>query len=62
MMGIYKITNLINGQCYIGQSINIQKRWTAEKNTAFNENREDYNYPLFQAIRKYTQIKTEAQS
>ena len=47
MMGIYKITNLINGQCYIGQSINIQKRWTAEKNTAFNENREDYNYPLF---------------
>lgn len=27
MMGIYKITNLINGKVYIGQSINIERRW-----------------------------------
>ena len=27
MIGIYKITNLINNKCYIGQSINIQRRW-----------------------------------
>lgn len=25
--GIYKITNLINGKCYIGQSSGIEKRW-----------------------------------
>lgn len=27
MIGIYKITNNINGKCYIGQSIDIQRRW-----------------------------------
>lgn len=25
--GIYKITNKINGHMYIGQSIDIQRRW-----------------------------------
>lgn len=27
MIGIYKITNIINGKCYIGQSIDIERRW-----------------------------------
>ena len=27
MIGIYKITNLINNKCYIGQSIHIERRW-----------------------------------
>ena len=27
MIGIYKITNKINGKCYIGQSIHIEQRW-----------------------------------
>lgn len=27
MIGIYKITNLINGKCYIGQSVHIERRW-----------------------------------
>ncbi len=27
MIGIYKITNKINGKVYIGQSIHIEKRW-----------------------------------
>lgn len=27
MIGIYKITNLINGKVYIGQSIHIERRW-----------------------------------
>lgn len=26
-VGIYKITNKLNGKCYIGQSVNIKKRW-----------------------------------
>jgi hypothetical protein len=27
MIGIYKITNLINGKIYVGQSIDIVERW-----------------------------------
>ncbi len=30
MIGIYKITNTVNGKVYIGQSLNIQKRWWTE--------------------------------
>ena len=26
-MGIYKITNLNNGKCYVGQATNIPERW-----------------------------------
>lgn len=53
MVGIYKITNLVNNKVYIGQSINIEKRikehfWkaTCEKDISFNS-------ILHQAIRKY---------
>ena len=53
MIGIYKITNLINGKSYIGQSVNIQKRFSAHKSVAFNQNDPNYNYPLYKAIRKY---------
>ena len=28
MTGIYKIENKINGKIYIGQSINIERRWS----------------------------------
>lgn len=31
MIGIYKITNLINNKSYIGQSINIKRRWREHK-------------------------------
>lgn len=51
--GIYKIENLINHQVYIGQSINIFKRFSNHKATAFNKNKEAYNYPLYIDIRKY---------
>lgn len=44
--GVYKIENLHNHKCYIGQSTNIYKRWNAHKNSI-----EDY--PLYRAFRKY---------
>ena len=31
MIGIYKITNNINNNCYIGQSIHIEERWKKHK-------------------------------
>lgn len=34
MMGIYKITNKINGKVYIGQSTDIDKIWTIHKSSA----------------------------
>jgi group I intron endonuclease len=27
MVGIYKITNLTTNECYVGKSVNIEKRW-----------------------------------
>lgn len=33
MIGIYKITNLVSGKIYIGQSIQIEKRWEQHKKT-----------------------------
>ena len=53
MIGIYKITNRINNKVYIGQSTNIQKRWINHQSTSRNPNEAGYNYPLYQAMRKY---------
>ena len=53
MIGIYKIENLINGHCYIGQSVDIKKRWEREKRDAFQIKSHAYNYPLSKALRKY---------
>lgn len=53
MIGIYKITNLVNGKSYIGQSVNIHKRFIAHKSAAFNPNNKNYNLHLYRAIRKY---------
>lgn len=47
-VGIYKIENLINGKCYIGQSINIELRWKRHKEAV-----NTCDYPLYLAIRKY---------
>lgn len=46
MQGIYKIENLINGKCYVGQSIHIKTRWREHKSSHLN-------YPLYKAFRKY---------
>lgn len=53
MIGIYKIQNLINQKCYIGQSTNIERRWRDEKRTAFDPIAKNYNYPISKAFRKY---------
>ena len=52
MVGIYKITNNINGKAYIGQSKNIERRWKQHIYHAINSN-EDCNSLLYKAIHKY---------
>lgn len=53
MIGIYKITNNINGKIYVGQSINIYERWKQHEYKAFNCNEKAYNSAIHQAYRKY---------
>lgn len=53
MFTVYKITNKINNKCYIGSSIHPLKRWQEHINCANNKNSDKYNYPLYQAFRKY---------
>lgn len=56
MVGIYKITNLINNKVYIGQSKEIEKRWRIHKTRAFNgdaKTNKEYNKILYRAFRKY---------
>lgn len=53
MIGIYKITNKVNGHSYIGQSVDIARRWRQHRNLASNPNDSSYNNPLYRAIRKY---------
>lgn len=53
MIGIYKITNKINGKCYIGQSNDIERRWKEHKNSFSNPNASDYESKKSRAFRKY---------
>lgn len=53
MIGIYKVTNELNNQVYIGQSTNIQKRWNKHKTSPFNRNSIGYDSFFYRAIRKY---------
>ena len=46
MIGIYKITNKLNGKVYIGQSIDIDTRWRQHINAKDN-------YAIHNAIKKY---------
>lgn len=53
-MLIYKITNLINNKCYIGQTAKTaEERWKEHKAHAFGSHPNDQNKTLYQAIRKY---------
>lgn len=53
MVGIYKITNTIDGKSYIGQSINIVDRWRKEIYASQQPDNKSYNTPLSRAFRKY---------
>lgn len=48
MIGIYKITNQINGKVYIGQSIHILRRWEQHK-----QNVNTGTSKIYQAMRKH---------
>lgn len=45
--------NVVNGKVYIGQSVNIEKRFINHKSSAYNPKNKSYDYPLPRAIRKY---------
>lgn len=47
MIGIYKITNMINNKCYIGCSKNIEQRWKQHKRIP------KIKTSLYNAFRKY---------
>lgn len=49
--GIYKITNLVNGKIYIGQSKDIYKRWKEHRYNIANKKYE--SCILYKAIKKY---------
>lgn len=55
--GIYKITNQTKtedfNRCYIGQSKNIELRWSRHRTKPFNPTSNDYDSPLYRAFRKY---------
>lgn len=51
--GIYKITNKINGNAYIGLSINIEKRWKAHIERSSDMSNKEYDKVLYKAFRKY---------
>jgi hypothetical protein len=52
MTGIYKITNLLNGKCYVGSSIEIGRRWKQHIGMCLSTSRYS-QYPLYRAFMKY---------
>lgn len=52
-VGIYKIENKTNGKVYVGQSINIERRWRQHINSSFNE-KDDSNTELHRTIKKHS--------
>lgn len=51
--GIYKITNALNNNCYIGLSKQIKDRWKQHQNRYLNIDDKEYNKALYRAFRKY---------
>lgn len=53
MIGIYRITNLITGESYVGQSSNIHRRWINHRSRYKNPKSGDYNSRLYNDMRVY---------
>lgn len=53
IIGIYKITNLINGHYYIGQSRDIKGRFRGHRLSGRKIADKDHNTPIHLAIHKY---------
>ena len=53
MIGIYKITNKINGNIYIGLSVDIYRRWQSHKQRYHKKSNKEYNKVLYKAFHKY---------
>lgn len=53
MKGIYKFENKNNGKVYIGQSINIEKRYMEHFNAHTNPNYKGYDTKFYRALRKH---------
>jgi group I intron endonuclease len=51
MKGIYKITNIYNNKCYIGESMNIERRWKEHKKS-LQENKH-HSYKLQKDYNQY---------
>ena len=49
--GVYKITNIITGEFYIGSSQNIKQRWYQHKNSAFWK--QHLNIKLYKDMSQY---------
>ena len=53
--GIYCLVNLINGQSYIGSSVNIEGRMKSYLNNSFIKSKQNCNMPIIKALSKYGQ-------
>ena len=52
--GIYKITNTINGKCYVGKSVDIKRRWAEHKKISKRKDvQEQKGFLLSKALKKY---------
>jgi group I intron endonuclease len=57
--GIYKITNLINGKCYIGQSRDIFTRWKSHTSSLKNDSKESVIRMAFAKYKLRKQVSKE---
>ena len=53
--GVYCLVNKINGNIYIGSSVNLAVRMMNYLNTTFLKHRKNNNMPIIQALLKYGQ-------
>lgn len=47
--GIYKITNIVNGRCYVGCSRDVRRRWIEHR----TKRKRDHHLTISRAFRKY---------